>query len=570
MICVESHIPANGSKSKLPVIGVMGGSFNPIHLGHVLLAVTVRETKPVDEVVVVPVFKHPVKTDLLPFEDRLAMCEMALRGKGITVSTVERETGESNVVMLQALRKKYAGGCQLFWVCGDDVFEWIDNAKGQAMMQELDGLIVQRRLHKDGSDSFRKSPLDSNKLAALGERHNLKIDVIFGELPHFSSTLVRTSPAGWKAYLPSLVGAYLEARPCLLALALESAGGLAESEQPQTKRRRTEVDPEAETACAMRCIEIVHGLQRERGCTAVALSIGSDEARIRLTEARAHLDALLLDLPRVPKDSGPALSLAEELAYTPRWLANDRRQYDEHMERALSKSYGEDHASAWHKRVALLRRFYGRIDVLIEASRQLLQTRVIPRDTQAMLSGAGSDDQESESECLFRLFSLWARGKEALGRERAFLAAGGTHTRDVLRSSLRMRSRLIEVIEHKEMMLKRILSMEQSCPAPKYQSVEALHTMLTRITALEWSLLGCFASSTPQQVQLKIVSSRSSSLAGGAGSVDVGFNVEDWYDTTSSAIDLMLTLVQALAAGICMGCCPGIHPDAHPSASCEP
>lgn len=548
------------------MIGVMGGSFNPIHLGHVLLAVTVRETKPVDEVVVVPVFKHPVKTDLLPFDDRLAMCEMALRGKGITVSTVERETQESNVVMLQALRKKYVRGCQLFWVCGDDVFEWIENTKGRAMMKELDGLIVQRRLHRDGSDSFRKSPLDTSKVAALGERYGLKIDVIFGELPHFSSTLVRTSPASWKAYLPSLVGAYLEARPHLLSLAFESAAGGPASEQPETKRRRTQADAEAETACVMRCIEIMHGLQRERGCTAMALSIGGAEARRKLREARGDLDALLRDLPEVPKDSGPALSLAEELAYTPRWLANDRRQYDQELERASAGGAVEDQASEWHRRVTLLRRFYARIDVLLEASRQLLQTRVSPRGSRATPSGDGSVDQESESECLFRLYSLWARGKEALGRERTYLAAGGKDARRIVRSSLRMRTSLIEVIEHKEIMFKRIFSMEQPCPAPRFQSVEAIHTMLTQITAIEWSLMGCFSTSTPQKVQLKIVSGQASSAAGGAGSPDGGFNVEDWYDMTSSAIDLMLTLVQALAAGICMARCPGAHSDAHPSA----
>ena len=57
-------------------IGVFGGSFNPIHLGHALLAITTQQTKPVDAVVLVPVYKHASKTDLLPFEDRVAMCRL--------------------------------------------------------------------------------------------------------------------------------------------------------------------------------------------------------------------------------------------------------------------------------------------------------------------------------------------------------------------------------------------------------------------------------------------------------------------------------------------------------------
>merc|ERR1719454_2721149 len=101
------------STSKAPVIGVFGGSFNPIHLGHSLLAITTQQTKPLDSVVLVPVFKHHVKTDLLPFDDRVKMCELAVApyrgesGQDIRVSTIEKDVGESNAKMLQALKKRY-------------------------------------------------------------------------------------------------------------------------------------------------------------------------------------------------------------------------------------------------------------------------------------------------------------------------------------------------------------------------------------------------------------------------------------------------------------------------------
>ena len=111
---------------------------------EVLEAITVRETKPVDEVLLVallkrllkgfehlvaskvPVFKHPVKKDLLPFEDRISMCNLAVSASHIGVSSVEQETGESNAVMLRALRKKYPKGSRLLWVCGDDVLHGLD------------------------------------------------------------------------------------------------------------------------------------------------------------------------------------------------------------------------------------------------------------------------------------------------------------------------------------------------------------------------------------------------------------------------------------------------------------
>jgi nicotinate (nicotinamide) nucleotide adenylyltransferase len=109
-------------------IGVFGGSFNPIHLGHALLAITVQQTKPVDGVVLVPVYRHAVKRDLLPFEDRVAMCQLAVKafGSDITVSTVEQQVGESNGPMLRGLKAQYPVGTRFLWICGDDFFRWME------------------------------------------------------------------------------------------------------------------------------------------------------------------------------------------------------------------------------------------------------------------------------------------------------------------------------------------------------------------------------------------------------------------------------------------------------------
>lgn len=77
MTSTESSSLSTQNKKTL-TIGVFGGSFNPIHLGHALLAITTQQTKQVDHVVLVPVYKHAVKRDLLPFADRVAMCQLAV------------------------------------------------------------------------------------------------------------------------------------------------------------------------------------------------------------------------------------------------------------------------------------------------------------------------------------------------------------------------------------------------------------------------------------------------------------------------------------------------------------
>jgi nicotinate-nucleotide adenylyltransferase len=63
-------------------IALFGGSFNPPHVAHALVAFYVRETQPVDEVWFVPVYQHAFGKDLAPYEHRVAMCELVARSLG--------------------------------------------------------------------------------------------------------------------------------------------------------------------------------------------------------------------------------------------------------------------------------------------------------------------------------------------------------------------------------------------------------------------------------------------------------------------------------------------------------
>jgi len=85
------------TRGKGRCVAIFGGSFNPPHVAHVLAAVYVLSTEPVDEVLVVPVYKHPFSKELASFEDRLEMCRLAFSWiPRVVVSAVERELdGES-------------------------------------------------------------------------------------------------------------------------------------------------------------------------------------------------------------------------------------------------------------------------------------------------------------------------------------------------------------------------------------------------------------------------------------------------------------------------------------------
>ncbi len=74
-------------------VALFGGSFNPPHVAHQLVALYVLETQPVDELWFMPVYEHVFGKHLASFDDRIAMCELAAAGLGprAKVSRAEEE-----------------------------------------------------------------------------------------------------------------------------------------------------------------------------------------------------------------------------------------------------------------------------------------------------------------------------------------------------------------------------------------------------------------------------------------------------------------------------------------------
>jgi nicotinate-nucleotide adenylyltransferase len=75
-----------------PEIALLGGSFNPPHVAHVMAAWWALATQGVREVWLLPAWRHPFGKALAPFEDRVRMCELAVAAiRGAHVCTAEAE-----------------------------------------------------------------------------------------------------------------------------------------------------------------------------------------------------------------------------------------------------------------------------------------------------------------------------------------------------------------------------------------------------------------------------------------------------------------------------------------------
>ena len=105
-------------------IALLGGSFNPPHVGHLMNAYYVLATREVDRVWLMPVFRHPFAKRLAPFADRLRMCELAAArfAGGVEVSRAEAEAPGSGrtIETLEFLLQRHPEHC-FSLVIGTDI-----------------------------------------------------------------------------------------------------------------------------------------------------------------------------------------------------------------------------------------------------------------------------------------------------------------------------------------------------------------------------------------------------------------------------------------------------------------
>jgi nicotinate-nucleotide adenylyltransferase len=105
-------------------IGIFGGTFDPVHLGHLIMAEQCREQARLDEVRFMPSAQPPHKQGrvLTPFEQRREMLELAIAGHAaFRVSALEQELGGlSYTVRTLAEIHRREPGHELFLILGSD------------------------------------------------------------------------------------------------------------------------------------------------------------------------------------------------------------------------------------------------------------------------------------------------------------------------------------------------------------------------------------------------------------------------------------------------------------------
>lgn len=135
----------------MKTIAIYGGAFNPVHVGHAMVASWVYLTGAASEVWFTPSFKHPFGKEMAPYEARLLMCRRLSETLGTWArpsnAEVANPTGYT-IDLLRYLRDTYGGSrdpYQFRFIMGSDNLALKAKWHGfDDILAEFDPIFVQR------------------------------------------------------------------------------------------------------------------------------------------------------------------------------------------------------------------------------------------------------------------------------------------------------------------------------------------------------------------------------------------------------------------------------------------
>jgi len=166
-------------------IGLLGGTFDPIHNGHILMAVQVSNEYHLDSCLFLPAFIPPHKRErnISSFEHRTDMCEIALSAhSNFSVSGIEKELGgvSYTYLTLSALKRELKG--ELYYIIGGDSLFELHLWRNPEEIARLAKIICVPRPGTEGH---------LTRAGELKKEYNLEVLISSREGKNISSTAVR-------------------------------------------------------------------------------------------------------------------------------------------------------------------------------------------------------------------------------------------------------------------------------------------------------------------------------------------------------------------------------------------
>lgn len=169
-------------------LGILGGTFNPIHVGHLAAAEEVRERLDLERVLFIPSFLPPHKDDeaIPPAAQRLAMVKIAIAGNPqFSLSDIEVQRGGKSYTVdtVTDLHRAYPGA-EFFFITGLDSFLDIQTWKDWERLLGLCSFVVLSRQGHAFTDlvnfPFMKTSKQKLEVLDSGEQARIKAETPAG------------------------------------------------------------------------------------------------------------------------------------------------------------------------------------------------------------------------------------------------------------------------------------------------------------------------------------------------------------------------------------------------------
>ncbi len=170
-------------------IGIFGGTFDPVHWGHISLAKDAAEQAALDQVVFVPARRQPFKLDkkITSGADRLQMLKIATEGaQNLAVSSYELDADGISYTYLtmRAMQELYGKDAKLYFITGTDSFLKIETWKNAEELLSSYAYIVGVR------PGYRQEELDAC-MERIRKRYGTEVRNIANVQVDVSSTEIR-------------------------------------------------------------------------------------------------------------------------------------------------------------------------------------------------------------------------------------------------------------------------------------------------------------------------------------------------------------------------------------------
>lgn len=169
-------------------IGIMGGTFDPIHIGHLILAESARESLNLNKIIFIPTGINPFKIDKNTASPvhRLEMLKLAIESnEHFTISSIEIERSGITYTIdtMKALREKYKED-ELYFIVGSDIVFQIEKWKDFKDIFKLCKFVL---VNRPGNDC---NEID-NKIKELNLRYAISFIRINSPYIDISSSDIR-------------------------------------------------------------------------------------------------------------------------------------------------------------------------------------------------------------------------------------------------------------------------------------------------------------------------------------------------------------------------------------------